>query len=129
MKTLLIFPFFFLSSELFAQSAAYQESKIFENEIVNNSTIEGFGAFALSTGATIQIKIECSGCTVATKIYSSVDGISYAEITELTKVLPGPTTAVFNLYGQFFKYFKIEVSESASAPATINASYSTKSQL
>ena len=130
MKTLIIVLLSWFSYDAYSQSATYTETKLFDATIINNTTTEGQGAFTNSTGFAIQGKIDCPGtCTVDTAVWVSIDGVDYQRIKDFDKQYLLSTVIVYNVYSQFYKYFKIQFIESSGNPATVSALYSTKGQL
>jgi len=128
-SALLLFIVAFLT-KAHAQSATYTETKLFQGTIISGSTVQGLGAFTTSTGFAIQTDIDCAAaCTVNTTLGVSLDGVNYQLIPEFTKTYTATQTVVFNVYSQFYKYFRLDVTETSGNPATVTAMYSTKGQL
>jgi len=108
----------------------YQQSVLIPAQTINGTTAVGLGAFAMSTGFSLQTDISCAGaCTVNTTLGVSVDGVSYQLIPEFTKSYTTSQTVVFNVYSQFYKFYQLTISETSTNPATIKVTQSTKGQL
>ena len=119
-----------ITQPVHAQGATYTETKLFQGTIISGSTVQGLGAFTTSTGFAIQTDIDCAAaCTVNTTLGVSLDGVNYQLIPEFTKTYTATQTVVFNIYSQFYKYFRLDVTEVSGNPATVTAMYSTKGQL
>jgi len=128
--TMIVLLIIIYSSRAYAQGATYTETKLFQGTIISGSTVQGLGAFTTSTGFAIQTDIDCAAaCTVNTTLGVSLDGVNYQLIPEFTKTYAATQTVVFNIYSQFYKYFRLDVTEVSGNPATVTAMYSTKGQL
>ena len=128
--TMIVLLIIIYSSRAYAQGATYTETKLFQGTIISGSTVQGLGAFTTSTGFAIQTDIDCAAaCTVNTTLGVSLDGVNYQLIPEFTKTYTATQTVVFNIYSQFYKYFRLDVTEVSGNPATVTAMYSTKGQL
>ena len=113
-----------------AQAASWTQSTLFSDTVINNTSIEGQGAISTSSGASIQLDItNCVGCSVSTELRVSVDGQTYQVISDFSKIFTNNSVVVFNLYGQFFKYFWFKCTETNSQNATVRAIYGTKNQI
>jgi len=127
---IVLFLFFSILNSAYPQGATYTETKLFQGTIISGSTVQGLGAFTTSTGFAIQTDIDCAAaCTVNTTLGVSLDGVNYQLIPEFTKTYTATQTVVFNIYSQFYKYFRLDVTEVSGNPATVTAMYSTKGQL
>jgi len=130
MKKLFAISVYYLLLGDISYAVDYQQSVLIPSQIINGTSAVGLGAFALATGFALQTDITCAGaCTVNTTLGVSVDGVNYQLIPEFTKTYTATQTVVFNIYSQFYKYFRLDVTEVSGNPATVTAMYSTKGQL
>ena len=122
--------FFLFISFANAQSVTWTEKVLIPDTVLNNASKSATYSFAASSGFSLQTNITCAGaCSVIVKISGSVDGINYSEITDLTKTYIATTTALYNVYMQFFQWMKVDIQESSGNNATVKAIIGSKLQI
>ena len=61
-------------------------------------------------GYAIQFDVlDCTTCNLVLRFFSSVDGVTFVEITNLATGVSAQGTTVFNNINAFFKWMRIEV--------------------
>lgn len=120
-----------IEENITSQKFKYTRWKLIENVDISSGGTPSVSVdydTRFSKGVAFQSNVVCPATTCETeiKVFGSVNGVEYSEIEEATQSSSGACNVIVNITNAYFRFFRLELTNSDVATATIDAWVSIK---